>query len=183
MSDDVTKSLERARDFLVAIPGATEKATARALTRAATESREVAIQAITDRYNVKPSDIRSKVTTTPASVDVLQSKVLARSGALALSYFPHTPVAIGTGGPGRPALRAEILRGQERSVPGAFIAPINGKPRVMIRSGNSIRSVYTVPMASMLGAESVREAVDAKAGEVVERVLNTEIDKALGGGR
>ncbi len=178
---DVEKQLERARDFLGAISGAAEKATAHALTRAATESREVAIRAITDRYNVRPSDIRSKVTTRPAHADSLQSSVEARSGTLALGYFPHSPTAIGTGGPGRPALRAEVLRGQERDVPGAFIAPINGKPRVMIRSGNSMRSVYTVPMASMLGAESVRDAVDAKAGEVVERVLNSEIDKALGG--
>lgn len=184
---DFEKELERARDFLVAIPGAAEKATARALNHAAAAGREAAIDAIVDRYAVQPSDIREKVTVTTARAEQLGAAVVARSGPLALGYFPHTPVVAGTGGPGRPVLRAEVLRGRERAVPGAFVAPINGKPRIMIRTGrttatgrSAIRSLYTVPMAAMLGAEQVRDELEGRALAVLEQTLDREIDRALG---
>jgi hypothetical protein len=186
----VAQQLERAEDFLRTIPGATEKATAACLNRAAAAGREAAVAAIGDRYAAQASDVRQVVTTRAASTDQLQASVMARSGPLALGYFPHTPTEPGTGGRGRPVLRAEILRGQSREVGGAFIARIGGKSRVMIRTGRfttgrreGIKSVYSVPLASMLGAESVRDAVDAAAAAAFEKTLDREIDRALGGGK
>jgi hypothetical protein len=183
----VEQELDRARAFLASIPGAADKAIASALNKAAAAGREAAVVAITDRYVVQPSDIRDKVTTKSANPEHLESAVVARSGPLAIGYFPHSPVLSGTGGRNRPALRAEILRGQEKEIPGAFIAPINSKPRVMIRTGkttstgrSAIRSLYTVPMASMLGAEPVRDSVEQKAVEAVAKTLDREIDRALG---
>lgn len=187
MSDAVTKGLERARDFLVTIPGAAEKAVARALNRAASVGRDEAIKAIDARYAVRPSDVRDKITTKAATPNNLVISIVARSGPLALGYFPHTPIESGTGGRGKPVLRAEVIRGQEKDVPGAFVAPINGKPRIMIRTGGktatgkaAIKSVSTVPIASMLGAESVQEAVETRALAVFDQHLDREIDRALG---
>lgn len=186
MSITVDKGFERAQAFLGAIPKAAEKATARALNKAAAAARDSAVDAITDRYAVRAADVREKITLTTATPDKLGVEVKARSNSLALGYFPHTPGEIGTGGPGRPVLRAEILRGGERSIAGAFLAPINGKPRIMIRTGGTtktgrtqIKSVYTVPMASMLGASSVRDAVEDRAAEVLDEQLEREIDRAL----
>jgi hypothetical protein len=184
---DVEKQLDRARSFLASIPGAADTAISRALNRAAAAGRESAISAMSDRYAAQPSDVREKVTITTSRPENLEAAVVARSGPLALGYFPHAPTTAGTGGTGRPILRAEVLRGQVKNVPGAFIAPINGKPRIMIRSGRTtstgraaIHSLYTVPIASMLGAESVREAVGARAFDVLEQTLDREIDRALG---
>jgi hypothetical protein len=176
---DVDEQLERARDFLGSIPNATEQATARALNKAAAAGREQAVRSITDRYAVNASDIREKITVRAARASDLSSAVVARSGSLALGYFPHTPVEIGTGGPGRPVLRAEILRGRTRDVVGAFVAPIGGKPRIMIRAGAGIKSVSTVPMANMLGVSSVVDAVEDRAVQVLDEQLGREIDRAL----
>ncbi len=182
----VAEGLERARTLLAAFPRAAEKAVARALNRAATIARDEAVRAITDRYVVHAGDVRQKITLSTATPDRLEVTVIARSGPLPLSYFPHTPQHIGTGGRGRPVLRAEVLRGQERAIPGAFIAPIGGKPRVMIRSGGrtatnkaAIKSLSAVPIASMLGAKSVREAVEARALAVFDDQLSREIDREL----
>jgi hypothetical protein len=183
----VEKGLERARDFLSSIPRAAEQAVARALNKAAEEARDEAVAAIMDRYAARAGDVREKISLKSATPDHLVVTVMARSGALALGYFPHGPTAAGTGGRGRPILRAEVLRGQEREVGNAFIAPINGKPRIMIRTGGrtktgktAIRSLSAVPIASMLGAASVRAAVEARAFAVFDHHLDREIDRALG---
>jgi len=187
VSAAVERELERARVFLGTIAGAADKAASSALNRATAAGREAGIKAIVDRYAVRPSDIREKVTVTTSKPDQLEAAVVARSGSLALGYFPHTPTLAGTGGPGRPALRAEVLRGQERNVRGAFVATINGRTRIMMRTGgttasgkSAIKSVYTVPMAAMLGADDVRAAVEARAVGVMGEVLDREIDRALG---
>jgi hypothetical protein len=185
----IAEGLERARTFLASMGGAAEKATARALNKAAAVARDEAVDRITERYAVKPSDVREKITLTPATPEKLVISIVARSGPLSLTYFPHTPTEIGTGGRGKPVLRAEVLRGQEKTVPGAFIAPINGKPRIMIRSGGrtatnkaAIKSVATVPIASMLGAKTVQAAVEDRAYAVFDEQLNREIDRELGRG-
>lgn len=187
MIDFVDAQLERARTLLASISGAAERAMARALNRAAAAGREAAVAAIVERYAVSAVDVREKITLSTASPENLSVAVVARSGALALGYFPHSPVDIGTGGPGQPVLRAEVLRGQERNVKGAFVALINAKPRVMIRTGGTtktgrtqIESVYTVPFASMLGAESVRDAVEDRAEAVLDAQLDRELDRELG---
>jgi hypothetical protein len=185
--EPVEKQLERAQAFLAAISGAAEKAMASALNRAAAAGRESAIAAIGERYAVRASDVRERVTVTTATAERLGVSVVARSGPLSLTYFPHSPNVAGTGGRGRPVLRAEVVRGQEKDVPGAFIAPINGKPRIMIRTGSrtasgrsAIKSLAAVPIGSMLGASSVRAAVEERAVAVLDRELDREIDKALG---
>lgn len=185
--DVVEKGLERATDFLGSIPGAAEKAAATALNKAAASGRDAAVAAILQRYAVRAGDIREKITIEQATRDRLAISVIARSGPLALGYFPHTPTLPGTGGRGRPALRAEVLVGQQREVSGAFVALINGKPRIMMRTGgvtssgrSAIKTVPTVPMASMLGAASVRAAVEAHAFEVFDEHLTKEIDRELG---
>lgn len=186
MSDAET-TLRRAADFLAAVPKAAEKASARALTRAAAAGREQAISGILDRYAAKASDVRAALSTVPARPEHLAAQVLARSGSLPLGYFPHTPTGIGTGGRGRPSLQVEVLRGSVRDVPGAFVAPINGKPRIMIRTGGTtktgrtqIRQVPAVPIAVMMNHETVRDAVAHRALDVLEIELAKQIDSALG---
>lgn len=187
MIEFVEAQLERARAYLGSIAGAAERAAARALNKAAAAARETAVTSIVDRYSVAPSDIRERITLRTATPEQLGVEVRARSVSLALGYFPHSPTQVGTGGPGKTILRAEVLRGAERSIAGAFIAPIGGKPRIMYRTGGTtktgrtqIRSLYTVPFASMLGASSVRDAVEDRAAEVLDAQLGKEIDRELG---
>jgi hypothetical protein len=184
--NEIDNGLARARDFLGSIPGAAEKAVANALNRAAKSARESAISAIEARYAVRPSDVREKIAISTATPSRHEIVVTARSGSLALGYFPHVPDAVGTGGRNRPVLRAEVLRGAPKTVAGAFVAPINGKPRIMIRTGGTtktgrtqIKSLSTVPIANMLGAETVQQAVESRAFAVFDEHLGREIDRAL----
>lgn len=181
-----TDQLERAQRFLGAIPGATERAMSRALNRAITSARAASIEAITERYELKPSDLRDALTLRTASPSDLQVSITARSGSMPLHYFPHAPTQPGTGGPGKPALTATVIRAQTKPVPGAFVAQIGGKPRIVTRTGaktksgkQGLRVLYTVPIGDMLGVESVRIAVEAKAVEVLDQRLEHEIDREL----
>lgn len=185
----IVEGLERARTLLAGFAGAAEKAAARALNKASAIARDEAINRITERYAVKPSDVREKITTRTATPDRLEMAIVAQSGPLSLTYFPHTPLVAGTGGRGKPVLRAEVIRGQEKAVPGAFIATINGKPRIMFRVGGrtatgkaAIKSVATVPIGAMLGVPAVRPAVEARAYEIFDEQLGREIDRELGKG-
>jgi hypothetical protein len=179
--------MDRATAALAELPGAAERAMARALNAAAASGRQAAVKAITGRYAVRAGDVREKISLSTATPESLAVMVRAKSPALALGYFPHAPTRPGTGGRGKPPLRAEVLRGREKAVAGAFIATINGKPRVMLRTGartaagrGAIASVYSVPIAEMLGAPSVREAVEQRALEVLDERVDHEIDRELG---
>jgi hypothetical protein len=186
----VAQQLERTQRALAAIPGAAEKAMASALNRAAIAGRQRAVEAIVERYAAKTSDVRGMIQLQTASPKNLSAVIHARSKALSLGYFPHAPKRPGTGGTGKPVLRAEVKRGAQKDVPGAFVAELNSGRRIMIRTGqktasgkSAMRSLYTVPLAVMLGVENVRVEVEARAVEVLDQRLGHEIDRALTGSR
>ena len=179
-------TMARAEAFLASLPGAADKAVAASLNKAAKAAREEGVKAIADRYAAAAGDVRERTTTVDASSSSLSAAVKSVSPSLQLGYFPHSPIQIGTGGPGRPQLRAEVLRGQERDVPGAFVAPIGGKPRIMIRTGgitssgkSAIKPVFGPPIAVMLGVEQVREKVERIAIETFDAQIDKQIDAAL----
>lgn len=188
------RQMERAARALQHLPGAVERATARALNRAAIAGRARGIEAMRERYAVSANDARDKITLTMATTERLEVEVRAKSPALSLGYFPHAPTRAGTGGRGRPQLTAEILRGQRREVRDergpVFVAMINGRPRVMRRlpgkttTGKArMESVYSVPIALMLGAASVREAVERRALQMFDARIDHEIARELEAGR
>lgn len=186
MIEATTDQLARAQRHLADIPGAAERAMSRALNRAASAGRAEGIRAITDRYAARTGDVREMITLSSASPDDLEVTITARSRALSLGYFPHSPRAAGTGGPGRPALTAEIKRGERKDVGGAFVARLNSGMRIMQRTGektsagkDAMRGLYALPLAEMLGVRGVREAVEEKAIATLDQRLTHEIDREL----
>lgn len=182
----VAEQLDRAKVYLGSIPGAAERAMSRALNRAATSGRTEAVRAIGERYATKASSVRGMITLTTARPDRLDVAIKARSGSLALGYFPHDPSGIGTGGPGKPILTAEIKSGESKSVGGAFVANLSSGPRVMRRTGTlsangkpAIESIFTVPLAVMLTAESVQAAVEDVVTAAVDQDLPRQIDREI----
>lgn len=172
--------LAHAASYLQAIPGAAERAMSRALNRSIGEARQGAMATIGARYAVKPSDLAASMSVKNATPSTLSATLTTRSGSLPLSYFPHTPTAPGTGGPGRPILTAEVLRGAQKPVLGAFVAPIGGKPRIVTRTATgSLKVLSSVPIGAMLGVASVRDAVEGHALEHLDANLDREIDREL----
>lgn len=182
-----TEQLDRAERALAHLPGAARVAMARALNRASVAARAELVRAVRERYAVRAGDVREKVSLSSATPDSLEVAVTVRSPALSLGYFPHSPKRAGTGGPGRPPLRATVLKGGGGPVLGAFVAPLNSGLRVMYRTGSktkkgdkdAIASKYGPAIAVMAGAESVRLAVEARALEMLDARLDHEIDRAL----
>ncbi len=181
-----TDQLERAELLLAGMPEAVGRAMSRAMNAAAAVGRDSAVKKIAATYAVKADDIRSKIEVSKATPGRLEIAVTLRSRSLSMGYFPHSPVAAGTGGRGKPPLQAEIRRGEEKDVKGAFVAQLNSGLRIMIRTGGktasgkaAMRSVYTVPFAGMLGATPVRVHVETEALEKLDAQLDREIDRAL----
>jgi hypothetical protein len=185
----VEEQLGRAEQFLAGLPGAAERAMARALNRAADNARGEAVHSITARYAASAGDVRGMISVSEAKPDALQVTIRARSKALSVGYFPHNPTEAKTGGPGRPALEAEIRRGGRRAIAGAFVAKLNSGLRIMRRTGKTtasgkaaIESVYTIPLAGMLGVPNVRVAVEQKALAQLDQQLDVELDRELAKG-
>lgn len=183
-----TAQVERAERELAHLPGAAIRAVVRALNRSSIAGRQAAIEKIRERYAIRAGDVREKITLTTATEERLEVEVRAKSPALSISRFPHAPKRAGTGGRGRPQLVAEVIRGEKKTVRDdrgpVFVATINGRPRVMRRlpgktaSGKTkIESVYSVPIAIMLGAVSVREAVEQRALAMFDQRLAHEIER------
>ena len=186
MIDIDASAVERTRRYLGAIPGATERAMARALNVAVRRARDEALERIVARYEVKGADVRARLSTQLARPSSLSATLRAKSPSLPLHYFPHTPSSPGTGGPGAPALTATVKRGETREVPGAFVAKLGSKARIAMRTGaktatgkDALRVLYTIPIAEMLGVDDVRAAVERRAVEVLEDTLPEEITREL----
>jgi hypothetical protein len=182
----VAEQLGRAERYLGTLPGAAERAMARALNQAGQVGRAAAVPAITGIYAAKASDVREMLAVSKATPDELEVTIRARSRSLTLGYFPHTPTAPGTGGPGQPALTAEIRKGSVKAVAGAFVANLNSGPRVMVRTGGktgsgkaAIRGLFSVPLATMLANQAVRDQVEVAVVAELDRRLDPEIDREL----
>ncbi len=179
--------LERAKQFLGSIPGAAERAMARALNAAVKAASEEALTKIAERYAVKRDDVEARFAQEMARPAKLSATLRAKSPALPLHYFPHTPTAPGTGGRGKGPLSVTIRAGSPQTMGSAFIAQLGVKPRIVIRTGqktasgkDQLKVLYSTPIAVMLGVPSVRLAVEERALEVLDDKLTAEIDRELG---
>ena len=72
-------------------------------------------------------------------------------------------------------------------MPGAFVAPLGGKNRIVVRTGgktrtgkNALKVFYTIPMPQMLARPEIRLAVEEKAVEAIDAALDKQIDRELG---
>lgn len=186
MSLDTAQQFERAKQFLGSIPGAAERAMARALNAAVKAASEEALTKIAERYAVKRDDVEARFAQEMARPAKLSATLRAKSPALPLHYFPHTPTAPGTGGRGKGPLSVTIRAGSPQTMGSAFIAQLGVKPRIVIRTGqktasgkDQLKVLYSTPIAVMLGVPSVRLAVEERALEVLDDKLTAEIDREL----
>lgn len=181
-SDDIRETAIRA---LRHIPGASRRALVNALNRAATGAKTEAVRAIAQEYPVLFATALQTLDITPARKDRLIATVHSRGPATKLDHFPHRPSAPGTGGPGKPVLRASIKRRRALSpVPGAFVIPTPGGTDIVVwrsRQG-SIRRVPALSVPYMLRDEDVYQHIERRAGELLEVRLAHEIARELEAG-
>lgn len=183
---DVKSDMEGLKKVLSHIPGAAQRAAARALTRAMKAARTAAGRSISEEYAVKGAEVKRYMRIvhgrTQKGKDTFSAKLLASSEPWELSKFPHKPKKAGSGGPGRPPLRVEVKRGQWKAVPGAFVAPLGGVPKIVSRASRQslpMRKLPAVNPAIMLRNERVREHVYGRSLEVFRVRLAHEMQRAL----
>lgn len=178
--------LERARIALAGLPGAAERAVARAMTEAAKAAKAEAIDVISGRYEVKERDVAARLSVSAARPSALAATLTARSPSMPLHYFPHTPSRSGTGGPGKPHLSVTVRRGETRTVGSSFVARLGVKNRIVTRTGgktgsgkDALRVLYTTPIAEMLGVAAIASDVEDRAVKVLDERVGVEIDREL----
>lgn len=179
--------LARAERYLGAIPGAAQRALSRAMNAAIKAAADEAVVSIHDRYTTAEKDVRARLELQASKPSALTATLLARSPALPLHYFPHTPKKPGTGGRGKPRLVVEVLRGQPKTMASAFIAKLGVKPRIVVRTGektasgkDALKVLFSVPVPEQLGVAPVRLAVEERAMDMLDEKLGAEIDRELG---
>jgi len=182
-----TDQLERARKYLGTIPGAAEAATSRAINAAVRAAQVEAFERIVGRYEISEADVKARHTVKLSTSRNLEAVLRAKSPALPLHYFPHTPTRGGTGGRGKPPTTVTVRRGESKALGPAFIAKLGTKARIVVRTGEKTSSgkdrlkvLYSIPVAEMLGVTDVRVHVEARALEMVDEKLTAEIDAELG---
>ena len=158
----------------------------RALNRAMTAAKAQGAKEISKDYAVKQRKVAAKVTTSKASASNLRSQVTWRGGALNLADFSVSP---GKPQPARrPILRATVSR-SAGALPykGAFLIQTRAGVKAFRRTSEAkqwgerypVTGVWGPAMPQLLGARTVREAIETRAREMLEARIAHEVNREL----
>jgi hypothetical protein len=189
------EQIDRAVAMLRHIPGAAEKAMARAINRAIKSARAATVKQIRMVYRAPASAIRLSIgKPIMATPQKLRASLTTKGRRLTLYDFGPTPKREGTGGPGKRALRIAVRRdSMVKAFRGAFVIKADsGKMHVAVRSKSKfviskktgkrvqkIRALYSPAAAQMAGKKKVIEAVEAAAQIQLDARLDHEINAIL----
>lgn len=182
--------LKNVRDSLLHIPGAADKAIARAINKAAEKARTEGIKAICGEYAIKPSDVRKTIHIVRARPGNLSAQIISTGGPIPLIKFhvtPRKPPAKGTKVKDREVVIAGVKFGNAVSMPHSFIATMeSGHTGVFSRKGtgrNSIEERYSPAVPQMLGNKAVLEIIEEQALKRLDKELRHQISYLFSGGR
>lgn len=165
-------AIEQAQKLLSEIPKGYEKATARALNRAATAGRAAAVSTIRQTYTVKASTIRDKFSISRANFGNLEAIVAAKGPVIPLGSFRVKP-ATDTTGARRANVRVSVKKGGAKSLGNSFVY----KGKVLHRIGAArlpVNALYGPSVAGMTDNEKVRENIDKAMRETFLTRLDHE---------
>lgn len=165
------------------------RAAARAINRSLNAGKTAAIRAVPKEYAVKQKQVRQRITTSRAKENNLQAGVTWRGQSLNIADFRVRP---GRPQPARrPILRAQVSRRNGFDpYQGAFLISTTRGMKAYRRTRDAradgtrypITGVWGPSIPQLVGAKSVREAVEERAREQLDKRLDHEIDRLLGGG-
>lgn len=170
--------LGRAEKVLKGIPGAAEKAVARALNRALVSGRAEAVRAARSEYTIKAAAVRADFSGMKrARPKDLTAELGARGSPKPLSVYKHAPTSDTTGAK-RTQVRVAVKKGGLKPLGQAYI---HGG-RVMRRLGATrlpVEQKYGPSVPAVLGNMNVSEQIMDKMSETAESRLDHEILWAL----
>lgn len=173
--------IEKAVRMLDGIPGASDKAVARALNRALASGRTAGVREASKLYTAKQSDIRADFKDTKrASARDLSAGISGRGSNLPLTKFLYKPRKDTTGA-NRAPVYAAVRKGGVKSLGGrAFVWEEIGN--IFMRLGDTrlpIKKLTGPSIPGLLSNEQVADAVVDKLAETAEKRLAHEILRIL----
>lgn len=174
--------MENIERLLGHIPGAVPKAVSRAINRAIDSVKTEAARKVRETYYIKNKDIMDTVKVKKSSPSDLMAEFVSRGSAMPVIKFQVNPKKP------QPKRKKQIIvrvkRGEGGTIMGAFVAKMrNGRIGVYNRVGRArfpIVERYGPAVPQMLGEDGVREYIESKAQETLEKRLDHEIDRLLG---
>ncbi|OLN21405.1 hypothetical protein BTO30_14895 [Domibacillus antri] len=177
------EQLEKARAALIEVPNGLPKAVMRAVNRSAQSARTEAGRAARQEYHIKQADVTSTIRIHRASMGDFGASVVSKGSVIPLIKFRVNPKAPN---PKRKRpITARVKKGGGGPIPGAFVAQMRsgyigvfsrvGKPRL------PIEQLYGPSIPQMLGSDTVSAWVENKAYDTLQKRLDHEISRLVGG--
>lgn len=175
--------LDKLQRMLSEIPEKIPIVTARAINRSAEAAKTQAGRSTRETYHIKQKDITSTMKVKKAYPADLSAEIKSVGSVLELMKFKvkaNKPLPTR----GRYAV-VSVKKGSSKPINGGFVVGMNnGHTNVFTRVSKKrlpIRGHYGPSVPQMLGNDNVTKAVEDKAMEELEKRLEHEIDRVLGG--
>lgn len=185
VTDEQIKKVEQ---MLYGLNVEASKVLSRAINRATTTARAEAVRAVREGYHIRASDVRETMSVHKANAKSLTARVTSKGKTMPLINFDVSPKRPS---PGRksPYTARVSKAGGRTSLGHAFVARMpNGKVGVFERYGpyrrpigQKIRELHGPSVPQMLGSKGVVEHVSEKAREMMDRRIDHEVKRILGG--
>ena len=172
--------LQRAEAALQHIQGGYVRAVSSAVNRSLESLRTVTVKETTEKYFVKPKEVRQTLTLKRASGANLYGELISRGARKSLSKYMIEPK--------RPPVAPESFRaavkkaGGLKPIPLAFLIPRSGNVLVAIRDapgGGGLRMLRSLSIPQLVKNKDTVAEAEKKANETFEKRLDHETMRLL----
>lgn len=182
--DIVPERLDEARAFLAHLPGAMERAAARAINRTNASVKKVAAEKTAEKYYTKQKDVKETMSVSKATPKKLVAALMSKGKRIPLSAFKISPNKVDS--KNRAIMQAQVKRaGSGGAIRRAFLVKFaSGHTAVMERRGKSrlpIDELYGPAVPQMMSQKAVTSAMNEKTETVLSKCLEHEVDAVLKG--
>lgn len=175
------RQVERVQEIFRNTPEQVPGVISRAINRAAHVAKAQATRSVRQNYNIKHGDVSKTIKVKTASPADLAASISSVGSPLKLMTFRVTPSS-----PKKvKQVTVGVKKGSRKRIKGAFVTEMNsGHVNVFTRVSTSrlpIRGHYGPSVPQMIGNESVVSVVEDKAYNELDKRLNHEINRLIGG--
>ena len=179
------KNFELAQNMLKTIPNGIERAITGTINRTLNKVKIEIKNKGTSEYNIKKSDIESKLSLTKATFSVLRGTITAKTPRLALSKFLSSQSKNGIKVKVKKSESSKTVKGKREYVGKPFMAIMkSGHKGIFQRKNNEkfpIKQLYTIGISEMLGSQNVSSYAVEKGEKYLDELLLKEVERILKG--
>ena len=181
------EKLQELQRLLADIPNGVNKVVAKATNKAVERARVEAMLRIRDRYAISPSALSLRLKVNRASVRNPTAMIVWSSPEIAITKFKTKPIkpASQSGIPValRQAPETEIIKGQKKSWPHAFLAVMKSSHKGLFARKNKtslpIKQFFGPSVAAMIGQRGVIKAITDATNAVIVEELEKQVTRML----